>query len=581
MAEEDRRTQGDDEADARRTDETADVAPPGPPTDETIEDSTSARALARRAYSVEAAAKAGSPGEGGRAASGAEPVRRAYSAEAAAKAGSLGEGGRDRFARYEILNELGRGGMGIVYRARDPKLKRVVALKVLIAGEDATQEQVVRFFREAESAARLRHPNIVPIHELDVHEGKHYFTMDYVEGTPLDGVIESGQLDARRAVEIIEAVARGVHYAHEEGIVHRDLKPSNIIISQDGRPMVMDFGLAKEVESDLKLTRSGYALGTPAYMPPEQAEARLEDIDARSDVYSLGAVLYEMLTRRAPFVASNLMALLRMAVEEDPVHPRVIDPRVPRDAEVIALKCLEKDPRRRYQSAEELADDCRRFLEGEPIHARLASLVYRARKKLARHKAVTAVSTLALAVVVGLTAWYVSSLRSALRREAEQRGLADIKRREAEDARNEAEAAKAKEIEQRKLAEANLEKAERENYFNTIALAEKKIEELQFGHAESLLDKAPRNLRGWEWGRLKWLCHTDLMTLKGHLRSVNWVAFSPGGTKVATGSKDGTTTIWPAVPWWDPDNPPPWKRKKEPVAEPTEPAEKPKAEEQF
>jgi len=277
------------------------------------------------------------------------------------------------FAGYEILGELGRGGMGIVYKARDAKLNRIVALKVLIAGEGASQEQVERFFREAESAAKLKHPNIVPIHELNIHAGKHYFTMDFVEGTPLDEVIESGELTPQKSMEYMEQVARAVHHAHEQGVIHRDLKPSNIIISNDGRPMVMDFGLAKEVDVEGGLTQSGTALGTPQYMSPEQASGASRDVGPVSDVYALGAVLYEMLTGRPPFVADNIMSLLNAVVGEDPVPPRMVDPRIPRDAEVICLKCLEKELGRRYQSAKELREDCQRLLAGYESEARKAA----------------------------------------------------------------------------------------------------------------------------------------------------------------------------------------------------------------
>ena len=206
---------------------------------------------------------------------------------------------RDEFAGYEILGELGRGGMGVVYKARDPNLGRTVALKLLIAGRDASEEQLERFFREAESAAKLKHPNIVPIHEFSIHEGKHYFTMDFVEGTPLDDAIASGELTARRSIELMGEIARAVHEAHANGVIHRDLKPSNIIVAADGRPMVTDFGLAKELDVGTGLTRSDVFMGTPEYCSPEQALAQSARVDARSDVFSLGAVLYAMLTGRA------------------------------------------------------------------------------------------------------------------------------------------------------------------------------------------------------------------------------------------------------------------------------------------
>ncbi|MHC4506230.1 MAG: protein kinase domain-containing protein, partial [Planctomycetota bacterium] len=361
--------------------------------------------------------------------------------------------------RYRPLGELGRGGMGVVYKAHDSKLHRVVALKVLIAGEGATQEDVERFFREASAAAQLRHPNIVPIHELDVKEGRHFFTMDFVEGGPLSNLIAQRALTPRRAVEILRDVAEAVHHAHEHGTIHRDVKPANIIITPDGRPMVMDFGLAKQVESDRKLTRTGVVMGTPEYMAPEQAKGETHEADARTDVWALGAVLYEMITGLPPFAGATSFDIVRKVVYEEPLPPRRYNHACPRDVETICLKCLEKDPRRRYQTAEELAGDCRGFLEGKLIAARPASLVYRARKKLARHKGVTGVSALAFALVVGLTVWYVGSLQKALESEKSAKTKEAKQRRLAEQKRKEAEAARGKEAVQRKKAEREAEKS--------------------------------------------------------------------------------------------------------------------------
>lgn len=306
--------------------------------------------------------------------------------------------------RYQILDEIGRGGFGIVYKANDPKLKRAVALKLLTAGEGASEEDIQRFMREAESAAKLHHPNIVPIHELDVHEGRHFFTMDLIEGPTLSKLIGEDDITARRAVEILQEVARAVHHAHEHGIVHRDIKPDNILIARDGRPMVTEFGLAKRVEGHTRLTRSGATMGTPQYMPPEQARGQVRRIDARSDVYALGAVLYEMITGRPPFEGATIFEIIEKVVYEDADPPRRQNRACPPDVETICMKCIEKDARRRYQSAEELADDCRRFLDGEPITARPASFIYRTRKGLAKHKAIAAVVVVAGAALLVLAA---------------------------------------------------------------------------------------------------------------------------------------------------------------------------------
>jgi len=323
------------------------------------------------------------------------------------------------FAGYQIQAELGRGGMGVVYRAFDPKLKRTVALKVLIAAEHASAEEIRRFFREAESAARLQHPNIVPIHDLEVHEGRHYYTMDYVEGQPLEQLLKEKRLDLREALALLEKVCRGLEHAHANGIVHRDLKPSNIIVDGDGEPRIFDFGLAKvlgdrEALTSGGLTRSGVAMGTPHYMAPEQASGRSKEVDPRTDVYATGCIIYEALTGSPPFVSANAMEVIRDQVETDPVPPRNTASRIPVDVETICLKCLEKEPARRYQSAGELAEDIRRFLDGKPIAARPASLLYRVRKRIARNLGVSLTATAAIGVVGALAlAWMLTSHRGA------------------------------------------------------------------------------------------------------------------------------------------------------------------------
>jgi eukaryotic-like serine/threonine-protein kinase len=315
------------------------------------------------------------------------------------------------FGGYRIQGELGRGGMGVVYKAYDPKLKRTLALKVLLNAEHSSEEEIQRFFREAESAAKLQHPNIVPVHNLGIHEGKHFFTMDFVEGQPLDALISKRKLEVREICELLEKVAKGLHVAHTNGIIHRDLKPANIIISKEGEPKVTDFGLAKVISSGNEeisvagLTGSGVAMGTPYYEAPEQAAGRSNEVDARADIYALGCILYELLTGIPPFVAASAMEILRMQVEDDPFPPSKIGVKVPADIETICLKCLEKEPRRRYQSAEKLAEDLRRFLEDRPITARRANIFYVVRKKLLRHKAIASVIVVAATTLIMLAAW--------------------------------------------------------------------------------------------------------------------------------------------------------------------------------
>jgi len=274
------------------------------------------------------------------------------------------------FGDYELLEEIARGGMGIVYRARQMSLNRVVAIKMMRPGLLATEVDVERFRVEAEAAASLQHPGIVSIHEVGEHAGLAYFSMDYVEGKSLADIVRTQPLPAARAAGYLKSIAEAVHFAHDRNVLHRDLKPANVIIDDANQPRITDFGLAKRIEGDSRLTATGAILGTPSYMPPEHASAKREPTGPASDVYSLGAMLYEMLTGRPPFQAETPVDTLMMVLEAEPVTPRALNPKLDRDIETICLKCLEKDPRRRYASAQELADDLERFLSRKPIKAR-------------------------------------------------------------------------------------------------------------------------------------------------------------------------------------------------------------------
>ena len=270
---------------------------------------------------------------------------------------------------YELLEEIARGGMGAVYRARQISLNRLVAVKVLIGAEFANDTALKRFRHEAEAAASLNHPNIVSIYEVGEHDGQPYFSMELIEGRSLAELAREKPVHARQAAQWLKTIAEAVHFAHERGVLHRDLKPSNVLVDGLDLPHITDFGLAKRI-AGADLTLSGQVLGTPSYMPPEQADPKRGQPTAASDVYSLGAVLYHLLTARPPFMAETLTQTLRLVSEAEAVSPRMLNPGVPRDLETICFKGLEKEPRRRYVSALELADELGRFLRDEPIRAR-------------------------------------------------------------------------------------------------------------------------------------------------------------------------------------------------------------------
>jgi serine/threonine-protein kinase len=280
----------------------------------------------------------------------------------------------ERIGACEILEEIGRGGMGVVFRAREITLGRTVALKRLLRGDAASEHDLARFRAEAEAAGQLQHPGIVPVFEIGEHGGEPYFLMPFVEGTTLAKRLVTGPMPAVEAARLLAPVARAIHYAHTCGVLHRDLKPSNILIDPEGHPFVSDFGLAKRIDVDSSLTQSGALLGTPSYMAPEQAARGRGEIGPASDVYSLGAILYQMLTGRPPFQAATPLDTVLLVLEQEPVPPRVLNPGANADLEMVALKCLQKLPKLRYPSAGALADDLDAFLAGEPVSARSTSL---------------------------------------------------------------------------------------------------------------------------------------------------------------------------------------------------------------
>src|SRR5499433_1941737 len=315
-----------------------------------------------------------------------EPNAAGHSKKATRAAELLGELGD-----YELLEEIGRGGQGVVFRARQKSLNRIVALKVIGLGQWATRAHLRRFRLEAEAAASLDHPCLVPIYEVGQRDGQCYFSMKFVEGGQLDEVVKHTPMSNRQAVELMAKVARTVHYAHEHGILHRDIKPGNILLDGKGEPNLTDFGLARLVESESTVTRTVEVLGTPSYMAPEQAAGNNIKLTRGADVYGLGAVLYHLLTGHPPFAGGTTYETIKLLLEAEPRQPRLWNPKVDRDLSTICLKCLEKDPKCRYSSALALAEDLERWLRHEPIQARHIGFVARVKKWLQRNPTAAAV----------------------------------------------------------------------------------------------------------------------------------------------------------------------------------------------
>jgi len=485
--------------------------------------------------------------------------------------GEPGAGTRIRYiGDYEIVEEIASGGMGVVYRARQASLERTVALKLIKRGQSAWAEDVERFRLEAVLAANLDHPGIVPIFEIGQYEGQHYFSMAFVAGESLAQRVSRGPLPPRESAELLAQVCEAVAYAHSQGVIHRDLKPANILLDRQGRPHVSDFGLAKRAASESGLTVQGLPMGTASYMPPEQADYQSDRVNEVSDVYALGATLYELLTGRPPFQAATFEDTLYQVRHEEPVPPRRLNPKLPRDLETICLKCLEKEPERRYRSAAELAEDLRRYLRGEPIVARPIGRCERTWRWCRRNPVVaalgsTAAGLLVITAVVGMVG-YTSTSR-ALRGKEAALDIASKSEKQARDSENRAIGQqKAAEAAARREAEAR-RRAEETVYANRISLAYQKWLGGDVQAVEALLDSSPPEMRHWEWGYLKRLCHLDLLTLQG-VSGVDspecfpQLLFSPNGKYVAfggclwdvtsgealfTGASDSSS---PASPWY-------------------------------
>ena len=306
------------------------------------------------------------------------------------------------FGDYEIAREIGRGGMGVVYQARQMSLDRIVALKMIRSGDLAGETEVKRFVHEAQAAASLQHPNIVAVYEVNAHEGQFYYSMEFIEGKNFEEMVRQHPLPADQAARYVRIVADAIHFAHQRNTFHRDLKPTNILLDAFDQPRITDFGLARREHFDPRLTATGQILGTPAFISPEQAQARTDAVGPQSDIYSIGAILYYLLTQRPPFAAESLQALLDLVVHTEPVSPHALNPSVPRDLETICLKCLQKDPARRYRSAQDLSDELGRFCRGEPILSRRPIVAERAWRWCKRNKAVAALlATVAFVLLTG------------------------------------------------------------------------------------------------------------------------------------------------------------------------------------
>ncbi len=501
------------------------------------------------------------------------------------------------FAHYRIEKELGRGGMGAVYQVYDTKLERTVALKVVLSEGNLHPIQIKRFLREAKATAQLRHPNIVEVYEVG-SEPQNYFTMEHIVGGTLSNAIREKKLKLSLFVKIIQKCCDALHLAHENGIIHRDIKPSNIMLTKENEPKIMDFGLVKITDSDEKLSQTGGMMGTPAYMPPEQADG---NVDHRADVYSLGATLYEVLTGRGPFQGETYLNILRQVYGEEPVSPSLLNPDIPKELEAICLKCLEKKPEKRYSSARSLSKELQNYLDNKPIKAKPPTTSTKIKKWLIRNRNISLVIAIALMVFSLSLTLFILGIQHERNVAVEAQRVAEIEREKVKEEKKNVEREKQKVEDERQITLIAIEEKEKalrkeeqarkeasdSAYYANIILANKYADENKTLDALNLLEhleKHQNDLRDWEWNWIQrrihyedksWLLrgHPDeckmkpesnivavcmmnevilfdlvkekiVQVFKGHSQKVTSCDFNLNGTLLATGGADGKIILW-------------------------------------